>query len=130
MVTYALTVEPTNDIQSVALKYSLDLTPQQENNPATIFDIEIRRSMLKSFENSGTYKILPQQLEQIIQRWQGDISQGYRETTIKLKLSLLIDSQINQVIESGYQVTPDLLEPDLSSVEPIGGAFPPLNFPL
>lgn len=130
MVKYALTVEPTNNFHGEFLRYALDLKPHQENNPATIFDTEIKKSMLKSLESSGTYKILPLQLEQIIQRWQDDISQGYRETTIKLKLSLLIDAQINQVVESGYQLVPDLMEPDLSSVEPKGGAFPPLNFPL
>ncbi|UAJ72061.1 hypothetical protein IQE94_13240 [Synechocystis sp. PCC 7339] len=130
MVKYALTVEPTNNLYRESLRYALDLTPHQENNPATIFDTEIKKSMLKSLKSSGTYKILPLQLEQIIQRWQDDIGQGYRETTIKLKLSLLIDAQINQVVESGYQLVPDLIEPDLSSVEPKGGAFPPLNFPL
>jgi hypothetical protein len=130
MVQYLLTIKPVKNDSNQDLKYALDLNIHQENNPEIIFNLEIKKSMIKSLESNGTYKISLSKLEQIIKVWLKDICQGYRETTISVKLPLLIDSQINQVIEFGNQEIPDLIEPDLSSIEPQGGAFPPLNFPV
>jgi len=130
MVKYSLRISPQNSQNNQELTYTLDLNINQENNPEIIFNIEIRKSMIRSLESNSIYKIDPNYLNRIIQLWSEDIRQGYRETTLSLKLPLIIDSQINQIVDLGHQEMPNFIEPDISSIEPQGGAFPPLEFPL
>jgi hypothetical protein len=130
MVKYSIEIKPQNNQPEKKLAYTLDLNFAQENNPEIIFTPEIRESMIRYLENKNGYKVSHKNLEYIINFWLADIRNGYRETSLSIRLPLLIDSQIYQVIESGYQEIPDLIEPDLSTIEPQGGAFPPLTFSI
>lgn len=71
--------------------------------------------------------IKEQHLEHIIQVWIEDIKQGYRESKLTLYLPLLIESNIDQLQESGNQIIPQIVDPDLSGIEPSFGMLPPLS---
>lgn len=128
MVNYTLELQPKSEPKNKTFTYILALNTAQENSPESIFNSEIKESLRKTLQNQSGYKINNINLNHLLQTWIQDIREGYRLTTITLDLPLLIDDQINQVNEAGYQALPPLLDPALSSIEPQEGAFPPLNF--
>ena len=59
--------------------------------------------------------------------WIEDIKEGYRESSIVLDLPLLIESDIGQLNDQGYQEIPSLMSPEISEIEPSFGMLPPLE---
>ena len=108
--------------------YPLTLIPAQENNPEQIFTYEIREGLRKNLQQQSGCKINDNHLQQIINTWIEDIQEGYRDTLITLDLPPLIAANIEQIQETGNQELPQLIDPDLSEIEPILGMLPPLNF--
>ncbi len=108
--------------------YSLDFQPNQENNPGQVFTTEIKESLRKTLQKQSSCAIKDKHLNTILTTWIQDIKEGYRESTITLDLPLLIQSEIEKLQESGNQQLPELIEPDISEIEPQIGALPPLVF--
>ena len=126
MATYTLFLQlkDTDDRYS----YSLDLSINQENQPEQIFIPEIRQRIQQTFQSQSACKINEANLNRLTSAWLDDIREGYRTTTVTLDLPLLIEANLEQLNESGNQELPELIEPDLSGIEPQGGALPPLVF--
>ena len=108
--------------------YSLDFKPNQENNPEQVFTTEIKESLRKTLQKQSSCAIKDKHLNTILTTWIQDIKEGYRESTLTLDLPLLIESEIDKLQESGNQQLPELIEPDISEIEPQIGALPPLVF--
>lgn len=108
--------------------YSLDLTPQQENNPNQIFNSQIRENMKNNLQTQSSCKINDNHLNQMIKAWIEDIKEGYRSTTITLDLQPLMASQVDQLQEMGNQEIPALPPPEWSEISPFWGMPPPLSF--
>ena len=108
--------------------YSLDLNQNQEDNPELVFTREIKESLRRRLQNKSSCAIKDKHLNQILTTWIQDIKEGYRESTITLDLPLLIESDIEKLQESGNQQLPEMIEPDISEIEPQIGALPPLLF--
>ena len=128
MVKYSLNLNIKNNSIDETYQYILDLTLNQENNPQSIFNQEIKESMTKTLQSKSGCRINNRNLDRLINNWIQDIRQGYRETYLTLDLPLLIEADLAQVKETGNQQLPELLEPDISEIIPQGGAFPPLIF--
>ncbi|BAY99827.1 hypothetical protein NIES37_38100 [Tolypothrix tenuis PCC 7101] len=108
--------------------YVLDLNSKQENSPEQIFNNQMRENMRNQLQNQSLCAIKDNHLNQIIQTWVQDIREGYRDSTLTLSLPLLIESNLEKLHEQGNQETPTIISPNLSEIEPILGALPPLNF--
>lgn len=129
MVQYTLELKlKDNPNQNEIYRYSLDLKDNQEGSPKQIFTPEIRQRMQQTLQKQSSCKINDTNLNRMIQTWLEDIAEGYRLTRITLDLPLLVESNLEQLMENGYQDLPSLIEPDLSEIEPTRGAFPPLIF--
>lgn len=126
MVAYkfSLQVKGSQDRYS----YSLDFKPNQEDNPEQVFTTEIKESLRKKLQKASSCAIKNHHLNRILTTWIRDIKEGYRESTLTLDLPLLIESEIDRLQESGYQQLPEVIEPDISEIEPKIGALPPLVF--
>ncbi len=122
--TFALKLKDSNEEYS----YALSLTSQQENNPESVFNNEIRESMRTNLQTQSYCKINDFHLNKMITTWIQDIKEGYRDSTITLDLSLLIRENISKLNETGNQEIPALMTPDLSNIEPSFGMLPPLIF--
>lgn len=109
-------------------KYSLNLTKSQEDNPESVFNLEIRESMRHQLQNQSACKINDSHLNKMIKNWIQDIKQGYRDTITTLDLPLLLEENISKLNEQGNQEIPGLITPDLSNIEPDFGMLPPLIF--
>jgi len=109
-------------------EYLLDLQPSQENNPEKLLNSEIRQHIRDTLQRQSSCKIDDATLNRILKTWTQDIKEGYRDSSLTLDLPSVMDSQILLINESGNQQIPDLIPPDLSSVEPKIGALPPLIF--
>ncbi len=109
-------------------KYSLNMTQSQEDNPESVFNLEIRESMRHKLQNQSACKINDSHLNKMIKNWIQDIKQGYRDTIITLDLPLLLEENISKLNEQGNQEIPALITPDLSNIEPTCGMLPPLIF--
>lgn len=108
--------------------YSLDFKPSQENNPEQVFTPEITESLRKKLQKKSSCAIKDKHLNRILTSWIQDIKEGYRESTLTLNLPLLIESEIDKLQEFGNQQLPEMIEPDISEIEPQIGALPPLVF--
>lgn len=108
--------------------YSLDFKPSQENNPEQVFTTEITESLRKTLQKKSSCAIKDKHLNRILTTWIQDIKEGYRESTLTLDLPLLIESEIDKLQELGNQQLPEMIEPDISEIEPQIGALPPLVF--
>lgn len=128
MVKYCLELKLEEEESAGSFKYCLDLNSQQENNVGAVFTPEIRAGMRRTLETSSSSKISDASLNKMIQVWQRDIEEGYRATSITLDLTSLISDQLESLEEFGNQQKPDILPPDLSTIEPQLGALPPLTF--
>jgi hypothetical protein len=109
-------------------RYVLDLQPSQENNPEKLLNSEIREHIRDSLQKQSSCKIDDPILNRILRTWTQDIKEGYRDSSLTFDLPSFMDSQILLLNDSGNQEIPDLIEPDLSGIEPKIGALPPLVF--
>jgi type III secretory pathway component EscR len=126
MVQYALILKIPDSQQDY--RYTLDLNRSQENNPEQIFTEEITESMKNFFEKNSQCEVSKVNLKKMISRWQEDIAEGYKTTQITLNLPSMFVSNLKKLKDEGNQKLPDLLPPDLSGIEPTGGALPDLIF--
>lgn len=126
MVQYALIVKIPDSQQDY--RYTLDLNRSQENNPEQIFTEEITESMKNFFEKNSQCEVSKVNLKKMISRWQEDIAEGYKTTQITLNLPSIFVSNLKELKDEGNQEIPELLPPDLSGIEPTGGALPDLIF--
>lgn len=122
--TVALKVKDSNE----EYRYTLSLTPHQENNPESVFHLEIRESMRSNLQKQSSCRINDSHLNKIVKTWIQDIKEGYRDSTITLDLPLLIVENISRLHEKGNQQVPAMINPDLSNIEPLFGMLPPLIF--
>jgi hypothetical protein len=122
MVKYTITIKEKEDNKQYS--YSLELNENQEDNPQIIFRPEITISMQKQLEAKSMATFTEYQLQQIINAWIEDIKEGYRNTIITLKLKSVLDESLKLLTDLGNQDIPDLIEPDLENIEPIGGVLP------
>ncbi|AFZ50011.1 hypothetical protein [Dactylococcopsis salina] len=126
MVQYALILKLPETQQEY--RYTLDLTRTQENKPEQIFTDEIKERMKTFFEKQTQCEVNQVNLKKMITRWQEDIAEGYKTTQINLNLPSIFISSLKQLQDEGNQEVPHLLPPDLTDIEPKGGAFPDLIF--
>lgn len=124
MVKYTIIIKEKEDNKQYS--YSLELNENQEDNPQVIFSPEITISMQKQLEAKSMATFTDYQLQQIINAWIEDIKEGYRNTIISLKLKSVLDEGLKLLTDIGNQDIPDLSEPDLENIEPIGGVLPPI----
>lgn len=122
--SFALKVKGTQD----EYIYALDLNYQQEDSPEKVFTLSICESLRNTLQNKSLCAIKDHHLNQIIQTWIEDIREGYRNSNMTLNLPLLIESNIEKLNEPGNQDIPTIISPNLSTIEPQMGKFPPLNF--
>ncbi|TAE59108.1 MAG: hypothetical protein EAZ76_15055 [Nostocales cyanobacterium] len=122
--SFSLNIKGTNDEYT----YSIDLTPNQEDDPKTIFTYEIRENLRNTLQEKSLCAIKDNHLNQIIQTWLEDISEGFRNSHLTLKLPLLIESKLEKLHETGNQNLPTIITPNLSTIEPKIGKLPPLDF--
>jgi hypothetical protein len=127
MVKYSVLLN-VEGIPGLGSSYSLDLTIAQENDPAAIFTPEIRESMRRNLEKQTDCRINKLSLQQIIDTWEKDIREGFRKTTLTLKLPLKVDEKVNQLREAGNQTLAAHVDPDCAEIMPQEGKFPPLSF--
>lgn len=128
MVEYCIELKLKDENSAAGFRYCLDLSARQEDYVDNIFTPEIRESMRRTLENLSSSKISDASLNRMVKVWKQDIEEGYRKTSVTLSLTSLISDQIESLEEFGNQQKPDILPPDLSSIEPRLGALPPLTF--
>jgi len=126
MVQYALILKLPATQQEY--RYTLDLTRTQENKPEQIFTDEIKERMKTFFEKQTQCEVNQINLKKMITRWQEDIAEGYKTTRININLPSIFISSLKQLQDEGNQEIPSLLPPDLTDIEPEGGALPDLIF--
>ena len=113
------------------LEYKVNLTTAEENNPRLFFTDEASEQLRSQLENQSQPKrrINGQDLNYILNSWIKDIKQGYRDTTISnMILPLHSGANLEDLREAGNHNFPPLFTPDLSGIEPQGGALPSLIF--
>lgn len=125
MITYTLILK-LEDTQEI-YRYNMKLTPQQEDDPKSIFDPQTSQSLRTELQRQTECKINDYHLNLIIHTWIEDIQEGYRDTSITLALPSLLVDKLEKLEDSGYQVPPKLVYPTLTDVEPQQGALPPLS---
>ncbi|MDH6058944.1 hypothetical protein NWP17_00525 [Chrysosporum bergii ANA360D] len=126
MVKYTISLIVKGSDQSYS--YTLNLLPQQENKPEQIFTPKLRENLRLDLQNKSLCAIKDHHLQQIIRTWIQDIKEGFRDSTITLKLPLLMETNIQQLNETGNQQIPSIITPNLTNLEPQQGMLPPLNF--
>ena len=107
--------------------YAVDLTSNQEDNPEQFFTTKEKENLRNSLQQKSLCTIKGEHLNRILTTWIEDIKEGYRESSLTLDLPLLIESNIEQLNEPGYQALPSLLSPEISAIEPSWGMLPPLE---
>jgi hypothetical protein len=122
--TLALKIKDLNE----EYRYTLSLTSHEENNPESVFHLEIRESMRKNLQKQTSCRINDFHLNKMVKTWIHDIKEGYRDSTITLDLPLLIVENISRLNEKGNQELPTIINLDLSNIEPSLGMLPPLVF--
>jgi hypothetical protein len=128
MTTYEFCLQIKNSPDES--KHSIEIGVQQEDNPETIFTAQMRESIRHKFQTDTLCAIKDHHLQNIINRWIEDIREGYRQTTLTLDLPLLIDYNLCSIQDNGNHEKPDLIDPDLSGIEPTKGVLPPLEMIL
>ena len=107
--------------------YAVNLTSNQENNPELFFTPKEKENLRISLQEKSLCAITEKHLNQILNTWIEDIKEGYRTSNLTLDLPLLIESDIEQLNEQGYQELPSLISPEISAIEPSFGMLPPLE---
>ncbi|MFM6138109.1 MAG: hypothetical protein ACKPCP_28875, partial [Sphaerospermopsis kisseleviana] len=108
--------------------YTATLNTTQENNPDLFFTPEVCQQIRSYFQNPTQRRINDENLKYILNTWIKDIKQGYRDTIISMILPLLSGANLEDLVEPGNYHLPLPSIPDLSAIEPQGGALPSLIF--
>jgi hypothetical protein len=128
MVEYTLHLAIGNSETNSSITHTLQLTPDLENSPDRLFDLPFSTKLRTVLQQKSNCAINNAQLDRIITTWREDIREGYRTTSLSLDLIPLEFENIHQLQDTGDRTVPPLLSPDLSEIEPQGGALPPLIF--
>lgn len=107
--------------------YALDLNSDQEDSPEKVFTTETKENLRHTLQKESLCSIKDKYLNRIVSNWIEDIKEGYRESNLTLALPLLIESNIEQLKEPGYQDIPIMLSPEISEIEPSFGMLPSLE---
>ncbi|CCQ58865.1 hypothetical protein [Crocosphaera watsonii] len=126
MVKYTLSLH-TQDSPNKGYEYPVDLSQHYEDNPEKYFTPAKCQELQNHLQTESLCAIREHHLKQIIDTWIEDIQEGYRNTTIKLDLPLLSETNVDQIQDNGNQEIPDLFPPELTGIEPIEGMLPPLQ---
>jgi hypothetical protein len=128
MVEYTLHLAIRNSETNNSITHTLKLPPDLENNPDRLFDLPFSTKLRAVLQQKSNCAINNAQLDRIITTWREDIREGYRTTSLSLDLPPLEFENIHQLQDTGDRTIPPLFPPDLSEIEPQGGALPPLTF--
>jgi hypothetical protein len=126
MVIYTLSLH-TQSSPPGGYQYPLDLHPHYEDNPQEIFTPEIRQELQDTLQQQSLCAIREHHLNQIINAWIEDIQEGYRNTSIRLNLPSLFETNLENFQDNGNQEFPDLFDPELTGIEPTFGMLPSLE---
>lgn len=116
------------DVPDVVYHYRVDLSGFHESYPERFFTEAVCQEMCNDLQKQSNCLIQDFHLKQMVNAWIQDIKEGYRQTIVTLDLPNIFESKCALLQETGYQQLPELLEPDLSEIEPQIGCLPPLNF--
>lgn len=126
MVKYTLSLH-TQSSPPAGYQYPLDLHPHYEDNPQEIFTPKIRQELQDTLQQESLCAIREHHLNQIINAWIEDIQEGYRNTSIRLNLPSLFETNLENFQDNGNQKFPDLFDPELTGIEPTFGMLPSLE---
>ena len=116
------------DTPNMDCHYGVDLSGFSESYPETFFTETLCQEIRNDLQKQSNCIISDFHLKQIVNTWIEDIKEGYRQTVVTLDLPNIFEAKCAQLQESGYQQMPELMYPELSSIEPQIGCLPPLNF--
>ena len=129
MVEYSLELIISNANSTAnSFKYCVNLTPQEEDHPEQKFNSQFCQEVRSDLQQQSSCKINQANLNKIIRLWLADIKEGYRKTSLTMDLPTLIGENLESIYDSGNQQLPQLISPNLSSIEPRIGELPKLNF--
>ena len=128
MVQYILNLATDDTPNPSYVNHQLDLTPAQEDDPDRLFDRAFQQKLRLILQDKTNCAINDTNLKTIVDAWLEDIREGYRLTSIAVNLMPLQFENIHRLNDPGERSPPDLFPPDLSTLAPQGGAFPPLLF--
>jgi len=126
MTTYHFILRLTTSQQSY--RYSLDLSPRQEDYPELVFVPNQKEKIRTYFESQSSCRIEDYHLQQIISVWTEDISEGYRESSLVMDLQSMHEINLLQLKDSGFQRIPEIINPTFPNIDPTRGALPKLEF--
>ena len=107
--------------------HKINLNSQEENAPENFFTSQKREELRKKLQKQSSCKISDKYLQRIIDTWVEDIKEGFRDSSLVLNLTTMLEEEINNLKETGNQEKPTILEPNLASIEPKSGVLPPLK---
>ena len=108
--------------------YTVDLNQSGENRPEGFFTQDVCQTMRMELQRQSLCRIDNNALNRIVKTWIQDIKEGYRSSSLTLELLPLSESNIEELSDCGNQEIPPIIYPDISQIEPVGGALPLLNF--
>ena len=128
MVKYTLTIANNSQPNLNPVSYSLELGYEFENNPERLFNRKFREQLRSTLQQKTSCSINDYHLETIVTIWMEDICRGYRSTSLSFNLLPIEFDNIHRLQDPGDFSIPDLFPPDLSTICPQNGVFPPLIF--
>ncbi|MBD2544514.1 hypothetical protein [Planktothricoides raciborskii] len=126
MVKYSFTLEIKGSQDKYG--YTVDLNQSGENRPEGFFTQDVCQTMRMELQRQSLCRIDNNALNRIVKTWIQDIKEGYRSSSLTLELLPLSESNIEELSDCGNQEIPPIIYPDISQIEPVGGALPLLNF--
>lgn len=109
-------------------RYSLDLSPYQEDNPKNIFTPDQKEKIRTYFESQSSCRMEDYHLQKIVTIWTEDISEGYRESFLDIDLKSIHEVNLLQLQDSGYQLIPEIINPTFPNIDPSKVTLPKLEF--
>ena len=126
MVKYSFRLEIQESQEKYG--YTVDLNQSSENRPEGFFNKDVCETMRMELQRQSLCRIDNNALKRIVQNWIEDIKEGYRNSSLTLDLLPLSENNVGNLSDRGNQEIPQMLDPDISQIEPVGGALPSLNF--
>jgi hypothetical protein len=126
MVKYSFTLKIKGSQDKYG--YTVDLNQSGENRPEGFFTQDVCQTMRMDLQRQSLCRIDNNALNRIVKTWIQDIKEGYRSSSLTLELLPLSESNIEELSDCGNQEIPPIIYPDISQIEPVGGALPLLNF--
>jgi len=126
MVKYSFTLEIKGSNERYG--YTVDLNQSSENRPEGFFTQDVCQTIRMELQRQSLCRIDNNALNRIVKTWIQDIKEGYRNSSLTLELLPLSESNLGDLSDNGSQEIPPMVYPDISQIEPVGGALPPLNF--